>query len=95
MKQRLSEQECLDVRRIMMLTAEKEDTPDECSAIMKRGALLLRQATCFCTLFCRSYSHLKEKYAEDAEFTIGSERLLRAIFEGKEDDDDDIDDETD
>ena len=50
MKQILSEQECLDVSRIMMLTAEKEDTPDECSAIMKRGALLLRQATCFCTL---------------------------------------------
>ena len=49
----------------------------------------------FVLWFCQSYSHLKEKYAEDDEFTIGSERLLKAIFEGKEDDDDDIDDETD
>ena len=33
MKQKLSEQECLDVSHIMMLTAEKEGTPDECSKI--------------------------------------------------------------
>ena len=94
MKYRLSEQESLDVSHIMMLTAKKEGTPDECSKIMKRGALLLRQAACFCTLFCQSYSHLKEKYAEDDEFTIGSERLLKAIF-GRKDDDNDFNDETD
>ena len=62
MKYRLSEQECLDVSSIMALMAEQKDMPPEYSAVMKRGASLLRQAVQFCTLFCQSYSNLKEKY---------------------------------
>ena len=56
MKYRLSEQECLDVSSIMALMAEQKDIPDECSAVMKRGASLLKQAVQFCTVFCQSYS---------------------------------------
>ena len=65
MKYRLSEQECIDVSSIMTLMAEQKDIPDECSAVMKRGASLLKQAVQFCTLFCQSYSNLKEKYEKE------------------------------
>jgi hypothetical protein len=65
MKYRLSEQECIDVSSIMALMAEQKDIPDECSAVMKRGASLLKQAVQFCTLFCQSYSNLKEKYEKE------------------------------
>lgn len=68
MKYRLSEQECIDVSSIMALMAEQKDIPDECSAVMKRGASLLKQAVQFCTLFCQSYSNLKEKYEKEESF---------------------------
>ncbi|MEE5994565.1 MAG: hypothetical protein V3G42_15285 [Oscillospiraceae bacterium] len=65
MKYRLSEQECLDVSSIMALMAEQKDMPAEYSAVMKRGASLLRQAVRFCTLFCQSYNNLKERYEKE------------------------------
>ncbi len=65
MKHRLSEQECLDVSRIMALMAERKDIPAEYSAVMKRGASLLRQAVCFCTIFCQSYNNLKEQQKKE------------------------------
>ena len=65
MKHGLSEQECLDVSSIMALMAERKDMPAEYGAVMKRGASLLRQAVCLCTIFCRSYSNLKEQYRKE------------------------------
>ena len=68
MKYRLSEQECLDVSSIMTLMAEQKDMPVEYGAVMKRGASLLKQAVHFCTVFCQSYSNLKEKCRKEGKF---------------------------
>ena len=68
MKHKLSEQECLDVSSIMELMATQKDMPPEYGAVMKRGASLLRRAVCLCTIFCQSYSNLKEQYRKEETF---------------------------
>lgn len=56
-KATISERECLDVARIMSLMADRNDMPPQYGAMMKRGASLLMQVTCFCNIL----SSIKKK----------------------------------
>ena len=78
--------ENMDVVSLMTLTAEKFTSDTWTSNLLRRAAKLLCKTT---NCWEDTLEALK-----DTEFAFGSERLLRAIFERK-DDDDDPDDETD
>ncbi|HAJ97301.1 MAG TPA: hypothetical protein DCO72_06150 [Ruminococcus sp.] len=85
-KGRVNERENMDVVSLMTLTAEKFTSDSWTAELLRRAARLLCATTdCWCDTL---------KALKDEEFALGNERLLRAIFERK-DDDDDPDDETD
>ena len=82
----ISERENMDVAWLMAFAAEKDTVDPWTSNLLKRASRLLRETTGFCTTIMHGLEHSRKHPAE--------ERLLKAIFEGGNNNDD-LDDETD